>query len=115
MNLSDDVDLEDYVSRPEKVSAAEISAICAEAGLQAVRKNRYIIIPKDFENGYTKHVKRSDTGKCIAAHTPPPLPRISSNPSSRPFDTNYSNKTISHPLSHFYRIRFLQVIIFLSF
>ena len=37
MNLSDEVDLEDYVSRPEKVSAAEISAICAEAGLQAVR------------------------------------------------------------------------------
>lgn len=61
MNLSDEVDLEDYVSRPEKISAAEISAICAEAGLQAVRKNRYVIIPKDFENGYTKHVKRSDT------------------------------------------------------
>merc|ERR1712100_142681 len=61
MNLSDEVDLEDYVSRPEKVSAAEISAICAEAGLQAVRKNRYVIIPKDFENGYTKHVKQSDT------------------------------------------------------
>ena len=61
MNLSDEVDLEDYVSRPEKVSAAEISAICAEAGLQAVRKNRYVIIPKDFENGYTKHVKQQDT------------------------------------------------------
>ena len=61
MNLSDEVDLEDYVSRPEKVSAAEISAIRAEAGLQAVRKNRYVIIPKDFENGYTKHVKQQDT------------------------------------------------------
>merc|ERR1711871_1815959 len=61
MNLSDEVDLEDYVSRPEKVSAAEIAAICAEAGLQAVRKNRYVIIPKDFENGYTKHVKQQDT------------------------------------------------------
>ena len=58
---SDEVDLEDYVSRPEKVSAAEISAICAEAGLQAVRKNRYVILPKDFENGYTKHVKTQDT------------------------------------------------------
>merc|ERR1712032_913397 len=27
MNLSDDVDLEDYVSRPEKISGAEISCI----------------------------------------------------------------------------------------
>lgn len=40
MNLSDEVDLEDYVSRPDKISAAEISAICQEAGMQAVRKNR---------------------------------------------------------------------------
>ena len=40
MNLSDEVDLEDYVSRPDKVSAAEIAAICQEAGMHAVRKNR---------------------------------------------------------------------------
>lgn len=40
MNLSDEVDLEDFVSRPDKISAAEISAICQEAGLHAVRKNR---------------------------------------------------------------------------
>jgi len=31
MNLSDEVDLEDYVSRPDKISAAEIAAICQEA------------------------------------------------------------------------------------
>lgn len=40
MNLSDEVDLEDYVSRPDKISAAEIAAICQEAGMLAVRKNR---------------------------------------------------------------------------
>jgi len=28
MNLSEEVDLEDYVSRPEKISAADIAAIC---------------------------------------------------------------------------------------
>ena len=33
MNLSDDVDLEDYVSRPDKISGAEIAAICQEAGM----------------------------------------------------------------------------------
>ena len=36
-----EVDLEDYVNRPDKISAAEIAAICQEAGMQAVRKNRY--------------------------------------------------------------------------
>jgi 26S proteasome regulatory subunit T3 len=61
MNLSDEVDLEDYVSRPDKISAAEIAAICQEAGMQAVRKNRYVILPKDFEKGYRSNVKKSDT------------------------------------------------------
>jgi len=60
MNLSDDVDLEDYVNRPDKISAAEISAICQEAGMQAVRKNRYIILPKDFDEAYKKLVKKAD-------------------------------------------------------
>ncbi|KAJ0780781.1 putative proteasome ATPase [Helianthus annuus] len=61
MNLSDEVDLEDYVSRPDKISAAEISAICQEAGMHAVRKNRYVILPKDFEKGYRTNVKKPDT------------------------------------------------------
>ncbi len=34
MNLSEEVDLEDFVNRPEKISSAEIAAICQEAGLQ---------------------------------------------------------------------------------
>jgi 26S proteasome regulatory subunit T3 len=33
MNLSEEVDLEDFVSRPEKISAADIQAICQEAGM----------------------------------------------------------------------------------
>jgi len=61
MNLSEEVDLEDYVSRPDKISGAEITAICQEAGMQAVRKNRYIILPKDFEKGYKSVVKSTDT------------------------------------------------------
>merc|ERR1719476_902218 len=54
MNLSDEVDLEDYVSRSDKLSAADISAICQDAGLQAVRHNRYVITSKDFEEAYSK-------------------------------------------------------------
>lgn len=40
MNLGEEVDLEDYVGRPDKINNAEIAAICQEAGMQAVRKNR---------------------------------------------------------------------------
>lgn len=40
MNLSEDVDLEDYVARPDKISGADINAICQEAGMHAVRENR---------------------------------------------------------------------------
>ena len=61
MNLSEEVDLEDFVSRPEKVSAADIASITQEAGMQAVRKNRYVILPKDFEKAYKKVVKKRDT------------------------------------------------------
>ena len=60
MNLSEDVDLEDFVNRPEKISAADISSICAEAGLQAVRNNRYVILPKDFQKAYRKATKKTE-------------------------------------------------------
>jgi len=60
MNLSDDVDLEDYVARPDKISGADINAICQEAGMQAVRENRYIVLPKDFEKGYKNNTKKDE-------------------------------------------------------
>jgi len=60
MNLSEEVDLEDYVSRPEKISPADVAAICQEAGMQAVRHNRYIILPKDFETGWKEHTGKKD-------------------------------------------------------
>lgn len=58
MNLHEEVDLEDFVNRPEKISSADISSICQEAGMQAVRKNRYVILRKDFEKAYKKVVKK---------------------------------------------------------
>lgn len=60
MNLSEEVDLEDYVARPDKISGADINAICQEAGMQAVRENRYIILAKDFEKAYKKAIKKDD-------------------------------------------------------
>lgn len=60
MNLSEEIDLEDFVQRPEKLSAAEITAVCQEAGLHAVRANRYVILNKDFEKAYKNNTKKAD-------------------------------------------------------
>jgi len=60
MNLGPDLDLEDYVSRPDRLSSAEIASIVQAAGLQAVRKNRYVILPLDFEEAWKQTVKRND-------------------------------------------------------
>jgi 26S proteasome regulatory subunit T3 len=62
MNLSEDCDLEDLVKRPEKLSHADISAVCQEAGLLAVRANRYLVIPSDFEQAL-KRVAKGDADK----------------------------------------------------
>merc|ERR1711934_656308 len=56
MNLSDELDLEDYVNRSEKISHADVTCICCEAGLQAVRENRYVVLSKDFDTAYKKIV-----------------------------------------------------------
>jgi len=60
MNLSDEVDLEDFVARPDKISCADISAICQEAGMLAVRKNRYVILAKDFEKAYKNVITKDE-------------------------------------------------------
>merc|ERR1712216_244661 len=63
MNLHEEVDLEDYVQRPDRISAADINSIVQEAGLLAVRKNRYVIMAKDFEKGYQNTVKSKQEDK----------------------------------------------------
>merc|ERR1712124_223318 len=63
MILHEEVDLEDYVQRPDKVSCADIHQIVQEAGLLAVRKNRYVIMAKDFEKGYQNAVKSKQEDK----------------------------------------------------
>jgi 26S proteasome regulatory subunit T3 len=58
MNLSDEVDLEDFVQRPAKINNAEIRSICDQAGVFAVRNNRYLILPKDLEEAYKTVVRK---------------------------------------------------------
>ncbi|MCO5598163.1 hypothetical protein L7F22_052255 [Adiantum nelumboides] len=65
MNLSPDVDLEDYVSRPDKLSSAEIASICQAAGLKAVRSTRYVIIPADFEEWVALFTIALDFESCV--------------------------------------------------
>jgi len=60
MHLSDEVDLEDFVARPDKISGADIQSICQEAGMIAVRENRYVIIARDFEKAYKNQLKNRD-------------------------------------------------------
>ena len=60
MTLEESVDLEDFVTRPEKVSCAEIAAVCQEAGMQAVRHNRHRVRQSDMEKGYEMHAKKRD-------------------------------------------------------
>lgn len=67
------------MSRPDKISGADIAAICQEAGMLAVRQNRYVILPKDFEKAYknviTKEGAFADdacTGFASDSHPPPP-------------------------------------------
>merc|ERR1712164_120891 len=58
MNLADDVDLEDFISRPDKISNADITSVCQAASMIAVRHNRYLIFHNDFEKGYQNCVKK---------------------------------------------------------
>merc|ERR1711962_847569 len=52
MNLSDDVDLEIFVKRPDKLSCADLNCVCQEAGMLAIRNGRYVIMQKDFDEAY---------------------------------------------------------------
>lgn len=56
MNLSEDLNLEEFITKPDKLSGAVIAAICQEAGMQAIRKDRYIVLHRDFQIAYELNV-----------------------------------------------------------
>ena len=35
--------------------------ISLQAGMQAVRENRYVVLSKDFEKGYKNNIKKDET------------------------------------------------------
>jgi len=64
MSISPEVDLDSLIIRNDPLSGAVIAAIMQEAGLRAVRKNRYVIIQSDLEEAYSSQVKTgSDVDK----------------------------------------------------
>lgn len=58
MSLAPEVDLEEFIARPERLSGADIASVCQEAGMQAIRHNRYQVLSADFERGYETVVRR---------------------------------------------------------
>jgi len=59
MSMSPEVDLDALIMRNDPLSGAVIAAIMQEAGLRAVRKNRYNIIQSDLEDAYAAQVKNT--------------------------------------------------------
>jgi len=52
MTLDKDVDFEVFVAKNEKLSGADIKSVCVEAGMNAIRGNRFIVTHADFEAAY---------------------------------------------------------------
>jgi len=62
MNLSDDVNLEEFVMSKDDLSGADIKAICTEAGLLALRERRMKVTQEDFRKGKEKVIYRKKEG-----------------------------------------------------
>ena len=49
-----DIDLSKLARRWDNLSGADIKAICTEAGMNAIRTNRRVVVEEDFLIGYNK-------------------------------------------------------------
>jgi len=54
MNLSEDVDLEEFVMAKDDMSGADIKAVCTEAGLLALRERRMRVTKADLTEAREK-------------------------------------------------------------
>lgn len=57
MSLSEDVDLEEFISQKDDLSGADIKAICSEAGLMALRERRMRVQMEDFRTARERVLK----------------------------------------------------------
>lgn len=58
MNLDKSVDFEVFVQKNVKISGADVAQICREAGMHAVRENRFVVNQSDFEHSWDVCVGR---------------------------------------------------------
>jgi 26S proteasome regulatory subunit T2 len=63
MSLSDDVDLDEFVSQKDDLSGADIKAICSEAGLMALRERRMRVQMEDFRAARERVLKTKSEGE----------------------------------------------------
>merc|ERR1711935_1005131 len=62
MTLSDDINVDDYVSTKDDLSGADIKAICTEAGLLALRERRMKVTNEDFSKSKENVLYRKKEG-----------------------------------------------------
>ncbi|EMD34033.1 hypothetical protein CERSUDRAFT_117543 [Gelatoporia subvermispora B] len=62
MSLSEDVDLEEFVTTKDDLSGADIKAVCTEAGLLALRERRMRVTKADFTSAREKVLYRKNEG-----------------------------------------------------
>lgn len=62
MTLSDDVNIDEYISAKEDLSGADIKAICTEAGLMALRERRMKVTDEDFKKSKENVLYRKQEG-----------------------------------------------------
>lgn len=57
INISPDVNIDEFISTKEDLSGADIKAICSEAGLLALRERRMQVIAEDFKQAKERVMK----------------------------------------------------------
>ena len=62
MSLSDDVDLEEFITQKDDLSGADIKAICSEAGLMALRERRMRVQMADLRSAKDRVLKTKNEG-----------------------------------------------------
>lgn len=62
MTLSDDININDYVTTKDDLSGADIKAICTEAGLLALRERRMKVTNEDFSKSKENVLYRKKEG-----------------------------------------------------
>lgn len=63
MSLSDDVDLDEFVSQKDELSGADIKAIASEAGMMALRERRMRVQMADFRTARERVLKTKTEGE----------------------------------------------------